>query len=406
VTNNPNNSNDMSDSFLSNTPSVGALVNVESSRAIQEVQAALIIAKRFPRDERQAIDRILNSCSRQTLAETALYTYSRGGTDITGPSIRLAEALAQNWGNIQFGIRELEQSNGESTVEAFAWDVETNTRQTKVFQVRHERHTRNGVKELSDPRDVYELVANQGARRLRACILGILPGDVVEQAVSQCETTLTAKADTSPEAQKKILNSFEGFGITKGQIETLIQRRIDAITPALVVRLRKIYESLKDGIGKPEDWFKPEVGAANVPTNTAPVDNGDSKPAKAPVTRRKTQDAPKPQEEAEDAPGAAQEGRATDPVARAREAIASEQVAEAAPVVEREAQDDEIPGLGRNLQAELVFAVKKSGKEWTRIAQVADEGGVFIDGSIPPNEQPDDVITDLLSVWPSLLANA
>jgi hypothetical protein len=402
VTNNPNNRNDMSDSFLSNPSSSGALVSIESSRAIQEVQAALIIAKKFPRDEKLAIDRILNSCSRQTLAETALYTYSRGGTDITGPSIRLAEALAQNWGNLQFGIRELEQSNGESTVEAFAWDVQTNTRQTKVFQVRHERHTRTGVKELSDPRDVYELVANQGARRLRACILGILPGDVVEQAVAQCETTLTAKADTSPEAQKKILTSFEGFGVTKGQIEGLIQRRIDAITPALVVRLRKIYESIKDGIGKPEDWFKPEVGAANVPTNTAPVDNGDSKPTKAPVTRRRVQDTQK----APEASQAAQEGQTTDPVARAREAIASEQVAETAPVVESESQDDEIPGLGRNLQAELVFALKKSGKTWDRIAQVADEGGVFIDGSIPPNEQPDDVVKDLLSVWPSLLANA
>ncbi len=402
MTNNPNNRNDMSDSFLSNPSSSGALVSIESSRAIQEVQAALIIAKKFPRDEKLAIDRILNSCSRQTLAETALYTYSRGGTDITGPSIRLAEALAQNWGNLQFGIRELEQSNGESTVEAFAWDVQTNTRQTKVFQVRHERHTRTGVKELSDPRDVYELVANQGARRLRACILGILPGDVVEQAVAQCETTLTAKADTSPEAQKKILTSFEGFGVTKGQIEGLIQRRIDAITPALVVRLRKIYESIKDGIGKPEDWFKPEVGAANVPTNTAPVDNGDSKPTKAPVTRRRVQDTQK----APEASQAAQEGQTTDPVARAREAIASEQVAETAPVVESESQDDEIPGLGRNLQAELVFALKKSGKTWDRIAQVADEGGVFIDGSIPPNEQPDDVVKDLLSVWPSLLANA
>ena len=42
--------------------------------------------------------------------------------------------LAQNWGNIQYGIRELSSENGESTVEAFAWDVETNTRQTKVFR--------------------------------------------------------------------------------------------------------------------------------------------------------------------------------------------------------------------------------------------------------------------------------
>lgn len=384
----------MSDSFLSNPSSVGALVSIESSRAIQEVQASLIIAKRFPRNEREAIDRILNSCSRQTLAETALYSYSRGGTDITGPSIRLAEALAQNWGNIQFGIRELEQSNGESTVEAFAWDVETNTKQSKIFQVRHERHTRNGVTALSDPRDIYELVANQGSRRLRSCILGILPGDVVEQAVSQCEATLTAKADTSPEAQKKILASFEAFGVTKGQIEALIQRRIDAITPALVVRLRKIYESLKDGIGKPSDWFKDEVKAATVPAGQASAENGDSKPARAPATRRKAQDTQKAPEASQAAPEAAQEAQEGQP--------AEQPIAEA----EKEAQADDLPGISRNLQAELVFALKKSGKEWSAIARAADEGGIFIDSDIPASEQPDDVIKDLLSVWPSLIANS
>ncbi|MDT1904179.1 hypothetical protein FPK34_26285, partial [Acinetobacter baumannii] len=78
----------------------------------------------------------------------------------------------------------LSSENGESTVEAFAWDVETNTRQTKVFQVPHIRYTRNGSKKLTDPRDIYELVANNGARRLRACILGVIPGDVIDDAVN------------------------------------------------------------------------------------------------------------------------------------------------------------------------------------------------------------------------------
>ena len=82
----------------------GALGEVEKSRAIAEAQAAMVIAKQFPRNEIKALDRILNACARPGLAEAALYTYSRGGTEITGPSIRLAEALAQNWGNIQFGI--------------------------------------------------------------------------------------------------------------------------------------------------------------------------------------------------------------------------------------------------------------------------------------------------------------
>lgn len=232
-----------------------ALADSTTAREVQEVQAMMTIAKKFPRDEKAALDRILNACTRKGLADAACYQYSRGGTDITGPSIRLAEAIAQAWGNLQFGVRELEQRNGESTVEAFAWDLETNTRQVKTFQVKHERYTKGGSKTLTDPRDIYELVANQGARRVRACILGVIPGDVVDEAVKQCDVTLNATAEVTPENIKKLVDVFAGLKVTKEQIEARIQRHIDAITPAQIVALRKIYNSLKDGMSKPEDWF-------------------------------------------------------------------------------------------------------------------------------------------------------
>lgn len=255
------------------------MIDTEGQRAIQEVQAAMIIAKRFPRNVKESLDRILNTCTRTSLAEQALYTYSRGGTDISGPSIRLAEAVAQQWGNLQFGIRELEQRDGESTVEAFAWDLETNTRQVKVFQVAHERHTKQGAKKLTDPRDIYETVANQGARRLRACILGVIPGDVIDEAVRQCDATLSASADTSPEAQKKIVEAFAAYKVTKGQIEKRIQRRIDAITPAQVISLRKILISMRDGMSGPEDWF--ESAAASPPGEVIdPFKQGENETAR------------------------------------------------------------------------------------------------------------------------------
>jgi len=238
-------------------PTNNAMADASQQREIAEVQAAMVIAKKFPRDPINAVDRILHACTRATLAESALYSYSRGGADITGPSIRLAEVAAQCWGNVQFGIRELEQRNGESTVEAYAWDIETNTRQVKVFQVPHIRHTKRGAYRLEDPRDIYELTANQGARRLRACILGVIPGDVIEAAVKQCETTLTASADTSPEALKKIVSAFEPFGVTREQIEKRIQCRLEAIRPAQVVMLKKIYTSLRDAMSTPADWFEP-----------------------------------------------------------------------------------------------------------------------------------------------------
>lgn len=123
---------------------VNAVAQTDQHRAVAEVQAAMMIARMNPRDQIQAMDRILNSCSRSTLADVAVYQYSRGGSDITGPSIRLAEAIAQNWGNLQFGIREIGQHGGESTVQAYAWDVETNTRREVMFQVPHTRYTKKG----------------------------------------------------------------------------------------------------------------------------------------------------------------------------------------------------------------------------------------------------------------------
>lgn len=237
-----------------------AVVEIEQSKAIAEVQAAMVIAKRFPRDPIAATDRILNDCTRPKLAESALYSYSRGGSEITGPSIRLAEAIAQKWGNIQSGIKELERKNGESTVEAYAWDLETNTKMSKTFTVKHIRHTQKVDYKLEDPRDIYELVANDGARRQRACILGVIPGDVVEAAVAQCEATLKATADTSPENIKRLMDAFASYGVTQEMLEKRIQCRMDAIKPAQVVGLKKIYTSLRDGMSTVGTWFElPQV---------------------------------------------------------------------------------------------------------------------------------------------------
>lgn len=248
-----------------------ALVEAKSQEAIQEVQAALVVAKRFPRDPIKCVDAILQACTRKGLAETALYSYSRGGAEITGASIRLAEVMAQNWGNMRIGVKELSQKNGVSEVEAFAWDLETNTYSNKIFQVSHTRHSKlKGNTLLTDPRDIYEKVANDGARRLRACILSVIPSDVQEAAVQQCDNTLRATADTSPENIKKIVAAFVAFGVTEEMIQKKLGNRLDAIRPAQVILLQKIYVGLRDGIGKVNTYFEipegKEIAATVDPT--------------------------------------------------------------------------------------------------------------------------------------------
>ena len=188
-----------------------------------------------------------------------MYEYPRGGTKVSGPSIRLAEAMAQNWGNIDFGITELEQKNGESQVMAYAWDLETNTRHGQKYLVfQHVRGTKKGNVPLTDPRDVYEMVANQGARRLRSCILGIIPGDVVEAAVKQCEDTLI-NGEKKPliDLVRDMAAIFQNeFGVPLDAIEKYIGCKSEAFSMRDLVRLKKVYTSLRDGMAKREDVFE------------------------------------------------------------------------------------------------------------------------------------------------------
>lgn len=228
------------------------------SRQAQEVQVAMLAAKKFPRDQVVAYNNILRACQRKKLAESSMYEYPRGGEKIVGPSIRLAEAIAQNWGNIDFGFMELEQRNGASQVMAYAWDLETNARQTKLFSVSHIRHTRKGDYPLTDPRDIYEAVANQAARRVRACILGIIPGDVVEAAVEQCSNTLrNGYKEPLVDRVRKMARAFENeFSVTLPMLEKFIGCKCDTFSENDFVRLKRVYVSLRDNMAKREDYFE------------------------------------------------------------------------------------------------------------------------------------------------------
>ncbi len=233
-------------------------VNTEMavSRQTQEVQAAIVLAKRFPRDGIQSYNRILDACKRKSLAERAVYEYPRGKEKVTGPSIRLAEVMAQNWGNLDFGITELEQRSGESTVMAYCWDLETNVRQTKIFTVPHTRTTKSGSYALTDPRDIYETIANQGARRMRSCILGIIPGDVVEAAVTACNRTLIGGDEPMIDRVRKMAQAFqEQFGVPLESLEKYIGCKAEAFTAQSVVRLRNVYTALAEGRAEREAYF-------------------------------------------------------------------------------------------------------------------------------------------------------
>jgi len=237
--------------------------SLESAKVTAQVQAALVIAKKFPRNELAAHTRIIDACKRYPLAEQSMYAYNRGSQQITGPSIRLAETLCKNYGNISTWSDEVEQGEDFSKINVGAWDLETNYIDSKTVHVPHYRDTREGKKRLTDGRDVYEHVANMASRRKRVCMINVIPKDLVDAAIDQCEKTFADGPEKNKlpliDRIKNMLVGFKEFGITQEMIETRVGHKADAIAQAEFVALYKIYQSIKDGVSSREQWF--ETGA-------------------------------------------------------------------------------------------------------------------------------------------------
>src|SRR5690606_20473270 len=136
-----------------------------------------------------------------------------------------------------------------------AIDLQTNIRVVKAFHVPHTRDTKQGKKKLTDSREIYEAVANQGARRLRACLLAVIPGDVIEAAVNQCAKTLESSDIPMSERINKMVVAFSEFGINVEHLEARLGHNLDATIPAEIVTLQSIYRSIKDGMADRSQFF-------------------------------------------------------------------------------------------------------------------------------------------------------
>ena len=249
-------------------------VAVESSRAIAEAQGKLVIAKRFPRNEIDAFAKVMTACQRKSLAEKAFYSYPRGGETVQGPTIRFAEELARCWGNLDYGIKELSQGNGNSEMQAYCWDLETNTMSVQNFTNPHRKEVGKTIKELTSLRDIYENNANMAARRLRARILAVLPSDLVDEAIKECRKTLTGNNETPLiDRVKNMTVQFAKMGVTQEMIETRLKRKIDTMTAEDFADYIGIFNSLKENNSKISDWFEYEKEATDLAQAIEGVEN-------------------------------------------------------------------------------------------------------------------------------------
>lgn len=239
---------------------------VERARAIAEVQAAVVVAQQVPRDQERALAEMRDSCKLMSLAERAFYTVPSRGTN--QPSVHLMRELARIWGNVQYGVHELrrDDAKGESEVLAFAWDVQANTRTSRVFQQPHARMAGGQRVKLTDLGDIYLSNQNTGARAVRECIGNVLPRWFVEEAQTICRNTLEhGEGVPLHERRQNMVNAYREIGIKLDQIEAKLGRKFGQWNASDIAQMGILYTSItRDGLDKDEEFPPARITAADI----------------------------------------------------------------------------------------------------------------------------------------------
>lgn len=266
---------------INQAASTEASTQALATRQIEQVRAAMTIAKTFPRDEAQAESRLSRACDRPTFAEKAAYRFPRGGQTVTGPSVYMAREAARAWGNITYGIDMLPTDDGKVHIEAWAMDLESNTRvtaqdrfdklvQRKLWDPAQGKKVAQWV--TPDERDLRELVNRRGAIHIRNCLLQLLPADVIDRAMANCEATIADAAKTQlagPGKEQtigKLLKAFASHGIGTDDLEDYLGHSVRDVNPREYAKLVQMGEALRDGQATREELFPEKEQPA------APVD--------------------------------------------------------------------------------------------------------------------------------------
>ncbi|MFD6113651.1 hypothetical protein ACFWG0_26560 [Streptomyces yangpuensis] len=250
---------------------IGQSTAVEQSRAVAEVQAAIYVARQFPREIGRSRNSLQSACGSMALAGRAFYRFPRAGGAVEGSTIHLAKTLAQTWGNIQYGVAEMRRDDDyrQSEMQAWAWDVEANTRHVLTFIVPHAKFAKGKVEALIDLRDIYENNANNGARRLREAIFAVIPDWFVEEAEELCRETLR-KGDGKPlpERIEGAVAVFQGLGVSAERLEQKLGRKRDQWTGADIAQLLITHKSIqRREIAVDEEFPQARITGAEIKQN-------------------------------------------------------------------------------------------------------------------------------------------
>ena len=273
------------------------------------VKAKFAMAAHRPRDLDQVRSRLLKDCQRPGFARTARYKLPRANTTITGPTIRFAEAAVRAMGNVDISVRTIFEDADRRKVRIDVIDLEANagySSEVILEKVVERRELKQGQRPIgqrlnSSGKTVYlveatedEMLQKSGAavsKAIRTNGLRLVPGDIVAEALEVCvETERNADAADPDAARKRMLDAFDGIGISPSALKEYVGQELATLAPAQVQELRGLFAAISEGTTTWAHTLGERSAAREQKTSGAAAKAKDAVAAKAATARQAAQE--------------------------------------------------------------------------------------------------------------------
>jgi hypothetical protein len=231
------------------------LVPVSATR--EEIDIQITTAKAYPRDIDQFMDDSLSMATRNDdVAAKCFYSLTKGGKSIEGPSVRLSEIVAVNYGNLRFGQKFVGfTEDGNSVIaEGFAYDLQKNVaaRIETTRRIVDKYGKRYGI----DVIETTKLAA--GAIAKRQAIFQIIPMSFIQEIFEKCKKVAVGDIKSLTARRTKAIEHFTKFGVTIDRIlATLGKPSIEEVGLKDLELLLGLSTAIKDGDTDIDTAFPP-----------------------------------------------------------------------------------------------------------------------------------------------------
>lgn len=298
----------------STDPATAAL----AARAEAEVKARFVVALSRPRDPAQVRHRLLQAAKRPRFAEAALFSLPpRGeGGRIEGLSIRAAEEILREWGNMTARDEVISDDEHSRTVRVEVIDLETNASTSRDVQIEKrierrklrrdrktqqvtdtvlsERTTSTGEKVYTVRPSDDELITRQNSlvsKALRVCVLRMVPADLQEDLIDQVRASRSTSEARDPAAAAKALSDWFGskLQISPAELAAYLGHSVATATREELRELRDIGTAIIEGH---TTWA--DVASGREPAAPAQAAPAPASPSPSPA-KRASKRAPEPE---------------------------------------------------------------------------------------------------------------